>query len=291
MKNKFPVTKICILSCFLFTGICISNVVAARSLTTIIDTNEIRICLAGSTQDFYKKNALAFVDYLNKNFISGELQATFISFEKWNDQFVKNNGKVAKDESYTPAPLASGECDLYPNDLVRVDWRESKMAYVDIFFSRNIILVHKSKINEYKQVSDLAGKTAAVMGGTSFHSWLEEQNETQFKSNPIKIALLPQQDAFKAISSNKYDFAITGADGAFWAINSTAPDAVVAFPVGKSKTIYGWCFRKEDKHLQAVVSDFFIEQRSRLDSQLNTNWKEYYGISLSEFSLFLSSTY
>jgi hypothetical protein len=273
----------------LLAGIGSSPDLAARSLSSIIETSEIRFCLAGSSQEFYQANANAFVAYLNKD-SKRNIQSKYISFEKWNDQFVDDDGEVIRNGAYTPAPLSSGKCDIYPNDLVRLDWRESKMAYVDLFVSRNTIIVHKSRIAEFRQLGDLAGKTAAVMEGTSYHSWLQEQNSGLFKSNPVQLVLLPQKTAIAAISSNKFDFAITGADGAFWSIKNFAPDAAVAFAFGGSGTVSGWCFRRQDTDLQDAVRQFFSEQISRPDSALNANWKQYIGISLSEFGLFVASS-
>jgi membrane-bound lytic murein transglycosylase MltF len=128
------------------------------------------------------------------------------------------------------------------------------------------------------------------MEGTSYHSWLQEQNSELFKSNPVRMVLLPQKTAIAAISSNKFDFAITGADGAFWSIKNFAPDAAVAFAFGGSGTVSGWCFRRQDTDLQDAVRQFFSEQISRPDSALNANWKQYIGISLSEFGLFVASS-
>ena len=171
-----------------------------------------------------------------------------------------------------------------------MDWRESKLAYVDLFHSRNTIIAHKSRIAGFRQLADLAGKTAAVMEGTSYHSWLEEQNKELYLSNPVQIVLLPQKTAIEAVSSDKYDFAITSADGAFWAIKNFAPDAAVAFAFGENRTVFGWCFRKQDTDLQDAVRLFFDQQTSQADSELNANWKKYIGISLSEFELFVATS-
>jgi hypothetical protein len=255
-----------------------------RSLAEIRESKEIRICLAGSSQDFYQKNAMAFVAYLGN-----DIQAKYIRFEKWNDQFLNQEGVVVKEGTYTPEPLASGKCDFYPNDLVRLEWREKKMAYVLLFISRNTIIINKSRVEEFRGLNDLAGKTAAVMEGTSFHNWLEEQNKALFEKDPIKLKFMPQEQAIKAVDSGKVDFAVAGADGALWAVKNFAKNAKVAFPTGEI-TEYGWCFRKEDKDLQEAVHNFFEVQKNSPDSQLNKNWQEYIGLTLGEFILFVTST-
>jgi membrane-bound lytic murein transglycosylase F len=254
-----------------------------RSLEKIRASGEIRICLAGSSQDFYKKNAMAFAAYLGSG-----IHPRFVSFKKWDDQFVNRDGVVVKNGEYTPQPLASGRCDLYPNDLVQLDWRQKKLAFVLLFISRNTIIVNQRRINEFRSIKDLAGKTVAVMQGTSFESWLENKNAEQFRNNPIKFKFMPQKQAIMAVDRGEVDFAISGADGALWAINNFAKKAAVAFPVGAT-TKYGWCTRKADKDLQAAVRNFFDVQRSQLNSQINRNWKKYIGMTLGDFLLFVSS--
>ena len=255
-----------------------------RSLAEIRQTKEIRICLAGSSQDFYQKNALAFVEYLGN-----DIQPNFIRFAKWNDQFVNRDGVVVKADTYTPEPLASGKCDFYPNDLVELEWRAKKLAYVLLFISRNTIIINKNRGGEFRDINDLAGKTAAVMEGTSYQTWLEEQNKSLFKKNPIIFKLMPQEQAIKAVEAGKADFAVAGADGALWATHNFAKKAKVAFPVGEI-TEYGWCFRKEDRDLQKAAYDFFETQRNSPNSQLNKNWRESIGMSLGDFILFVTAS-
>ncbi|WP_162458731.1 substrate-binding periplasmic protein [Desulfosarcina ovata] len=242
----------------------------------------IRICLAGTKQNFYQKNAMAYVDSLGSG-----VKPEFTHFEAWDDQFRNNTGEVLRDEAYTPEPLASGKCDMYPNDLVKVEWREKKLAYVPLYISRNTIIVNKTRKEEFKEIKDLAGKTAAVMKETSYHTWLDDMNRSAFQENPVKIVFLPQKDAILAVDAGKADFSIIGADGALWSIKSFAGNVSVAFPVGEF-TEYGWCFRKADKDLQEAVARFFDQQKKLPDSELNRNWKENTGITLDDFIMFVS---
>jgi membrane-bound lytic murein transglycosylase F len=256
----------------------------ARSLEEIRKTKEIRFCLAGSGKDFYQKNAQAFADYLGNG-----IQPEFIRFEAWNEQFLNRDGVFVEEGEYTPEPLESCRCDLYPNDLVKLEWREKKLAFVSLFLSRNTIIVNRADTRKYLTVKDLAGKTAGVMNGTSFHTWLEDQNKGVLKNNPAKIVFMPQKEAILAVDKGTVDFAISGADGALWAIKNFSTHAKIAFPVGET-TEYGWCFRKEDKDLQSATADFFDSQKNDPDSQLNKNWKEYIGLSIGEFILFVTSS-
>ena len=240
-----------------------------RSLAEIEDSGVIRICLAGSTQDFYKTNAAAFVRYLGSG-VRGE----FIRFSQWNDQFRNRDGLVVHEDAYTPEPMASGRCDLYPNDLVRLAWREKKLDYVVLFVSRNTIIVNKRQKNAIRTMDDLAGRTAAVMEGTSFHTWLEGLNRDRFRDNPMTLVFMPQEAALKAVDAGDVDFGVSGADGALWAVNHVAQNAAVAFPAGPA-TEYGWCVRKGDKKLQEAVRRFFYSAETGPDlgpePELETN--------------------
>jgi membrane-bound lytic murein transglycosylase MltF len=255
-----------------------------RSLVEIQKSGVIRICLAGSSQGFYQTNAMAFARYLGNG-----IQPEFTSFKKWDDQFRSKEGVVVRHGEYTPEPLASGRCDLYPNDLVKLAWRQKKLAYVPLFISRNTIIVNKARRDEFRDLNDLAGRTAAVMKGTSYHTWLEEMNRERFREHPVKLIFKPQKDAILAVNSGAVDFSVIGADGALWAIKNFAGNATVAFPAG-GITEYGWCFRKEDRDLQKAVERFFEQQKRRPDSTMNRNWKNSIGFTLADFILFVTST-
>lgn len=258
-------------------------VASARSLAEIKKSKELRICLAGSKQDFYLKNALALVEFLGEG-----IEANLFHFDNWNDQFVNQDGVVVRDAEYTPEPLASGRCDLYPNDLVRLQWREKKMAFIPLYISKNTIIVNRDNRQKFHKLDDISGKKAAIMQGTSFHTWLEQQNEGIFKNSPVTIIFMHQEEAIKAAESGAVDFAISGADGALWAAKKFAPQVAVAFSVGEI-TEYGWCVAKKDTDLQQEVLRFFDRERSSPGSQLNAIWKETIGMTLGEYVLYVSS--
>jgi ABC-type amino acid transport substrate-binding protein len=255
-----------------------------RSLADIRKSGVIRICIAGSGHDFYRINAMAFVSYLGN-----DIQPIITRFERWDDQFQNSEGVVIRNGEYTPEPLASGSCDLYPNDLVKLEWREKKLAYVLLFISRNTIIVSKARGAELKVIDDLAGRTAAVMKGTSYHTWLEEMNRGRFRDNPVKLVFMPQREAILAVEAGEADFSVAGADGALWAVKNFASNASVAFPAG-GITEYGWCFRKEDRELQRAARRFFDQQKQNPDSAMNRNWKKKIGLTLDDFILFVTST-
>ena len=93
----------------------------ARTLREIEQTGSLRLCLAGSSAEFYRTNGEALARYLG---VTAEIQY----FKDWNAQFEDRDGKVVKEASYIARRLADGSCDVFPNDLHLLDWRQTKMA-------------------------------------------------------------------------------------------------------------------------------------------------------------------
>ena len=94
----------------------------ARSLEEIRESNELRICVAGSSHELYKEMALSFADYIG-------IPAKVIRLDSWDRQFHNEKGVTVEEDMYTPALMASGECDLYPNDMVKNEWRFEKVGF------------------------------------------------------------------------------------------------------------------------------------------------------------------
>lgn len=270
------------------------NVSHARSLEEIRKTKEIRICISYPYQPFVKlespedcredckfsgifyEESLAFVKSLGT-----DIQPEFVRVD-WDEQFFSKEGKTVLDDSYTPELLASGKCDVYPNNLTKTDWRLKKMDIVTLYPSRMMVIVNKSLKNKIKTPADLAGRTALIEKNTSYQTWIAEQNKTTYTTNPVKIEFMLEAPARKAVNSGRDAFLLTDADVAIWATRNDIKNCVVVFPVGPADEI-GWAFRKEDKDLQAAAQKFFDAQRGNPDSVLNTIWKNYFGRSLTEF--------
>jgi ABC-type amino acid transport substrate-binding protein len=200
----------------------------------------------------------------------------------WDEQFFNQQGHTDREASYTPALLAAGTCDLYPSNLTMTAWRLKKLDFVPLFQSRMMVVVHTARQKQFNGPADLAGKTAAVQKDTSFHTWLQAQNEAAYAANPVHIQLFGPGASLTAVDAGAVDFTITDADTAIWSTRYQFKNAVVAFPVGPPDEI-GWAFRKQDQDLQAAVAQFFARQKASPTSTLNRIWENHFGLTLNKF--------
>ena len=190
------------------------HVIQARPFAEIQQTGELRVCLApvhpaivnvepadcrsdcrfsGAAYD----TALAFVATLK-----GDIKPTFRRVD-WDEQFFDENQLTVQEASYTPALLASGDCDLYPSHLTVTDWRLKKLVIVPLFQSRMMVIVNKARREQFQTPADLAGKTTAVTKDTSFHSWLQAQNQGPFADNPVQITLVGMGESLSAVDAGR----------------------------------------------------------------------------------------
>jgi membrane-bound lytic murein transglycosylase MltF len=263
----------------LFSGLFAPGRAWPRSLAEIRKTNELRICVAGSSYELYTAMALAFAEHLG---VSPRVKR----LDSWDQQFQNDKGVTDKEAAYTPALMDSGDCDCYPNDVVKNDWRLKKLDFVILFRTRMVVVVNKDNQSAYKSVAGLAGKNAAIQKGTSYHSWLENQNAGPLASSPIQIQFMTTDESMQAVDAKSADFTIIGADGALNWTRNRVKNVVVAFPVGDT-TELGWAFRKKDRDLQEAVRRFFDSQAA-VGSRFDDIWKEKVGIPLSEFNVFIT---
>lgn len=251
-----------------------------RTLEEIRKTDELRICVAGSSYELYTAMALAFAEHLG---VSPRVK----QLDSWDQQFQNDKGVTDKDAAYTPYLMDSGECDCYPNDVVKNEWRLKKLDFVILFRTRMVVVVHKDNQPGYTEVAALAGKKAAIQKWTSYHSWLEAQNARARLSSPVRIQFMTTNESMQAVDAKSVDFTIIGADGALNWTRNRVKNLVVAFPIGDTTEV-GWAFRKRDKDLQEAVRRFFDAQAA-VGSRFDDIWKEKVGISLSEFNVFISA--
>ncbi|MBI5591558.1 MAG: transporter substrate-binding domain-containing protein [Deltaproteobacteria bacterium] len=287
MKSSSVVLAVLILAFFPISA------AQARSLEEINRTGEIRIgispihpsvCRAAPqgcrtdcqiTGPAYEI-ALAFAATLGPN-----IKPRFLRID-WDEQFFNKDGKTIREDAYTPELLGSGRVDLYPNNLSVNEWRRKKMDIVTLFPSRRMVIVNRSRKEAIKMPSDLAGKVAATEKDTSYHTWLQEQNQGAFASHPIVIRLMGTDECLKAVEKGEVDFTMIDSDAAIWAVRQEYKNLDMAFPVGTTDE-NGWGLRKQDKDLQETVRRFFREQRADDQSALNLIWRKYYGMSLTQF--------
>ncbi|MBK6639455.1 MAG: transporter substrate-binding domain-containing protein [Rhodocyclaceae bacterium] len=270
-----------------------ANLAQARSLAQIEQSKELRICIATihpsaatvrtpgvPRQVRVFRSGLRTVPGLRQ--IPGNgIRPKFLRVD-WDQHFFNKEGKTVREGSYTPELLASAKCDLYPGNLTKNEWRLKKLDFVTVFPSRLMVIVSSAMKGKLKAPPDRAGKTAAVEKDTSFHTWLQVQNQTTYANNPVKLELLGTTDSLLAVEAGKVDFTIADSDIAIWAVRHELKSATTAFPVGATDEL-GWGFRKDDKDLQAAAQKFIDDQRRNPDSELNSIWKKHFGRTLTEF--------
>lgn len=91
----------------------------------------------------------------------------------------------------------------------------------------------------------------------------------------------------QAVDRKAVDFTMIGADGAYHYTRTKVKNSVVAFAVGPVSEV-GWAFRKEDVDLQEAAKTLFESQR-KVGSQFDAIWQEVFGITLSDFTLFMTT--
>lgn len=154
----------------------------ARTLAEIRATNQLRICVAGSSAPFYRANAEYFAQFLAVTPVATQLP-------DWDQQFQDASGAVVKEGRYEAHLLATGKCDVFPNDLHMTDWRRTKMLLVPNYTTRKMIVAHRSMRQRIKHVADLAGHSAAVQKGTAYDTWIDQQNKSAYSGNPVVIGI------------------------------------------------------------------------------------------------------
>ncbi len=278
---------------------CCAPLAQARSLSEIRKTKEIRACVVPLHPAFLsptvadcKKNCsyegpvIDDVENFAKSIGKG-IKVKYVGFE-WDEQFYNKEGKTVREDVYVPEGLASGKCDFYPSNLTKNEWRLKKMDFVILFTSRMLVIVNKGKKQQFKVTADLGGKTALTQKDTSFDTWLQSENKSTYKSNPMKIVYAETDESLKQIDEGKADFTIMDSDMALWATKRQTKNSTIAFAVGDKDEI-GWAFRKEDKDLQAAVQTYFDKERASKDSGLNKIYKKWFGMSFGDFISLVSA--
>ncbi|MBK8324442.1 MAG: response regulator [Betaproteobacteria bacterium] len=261
-------------------GLLPAGISAARSLEQIRASGELRICVAGSSAPFYQRNAEAFARHLG---VAPKVRG----LPAWDDQFRAADGTVERDASYAPALLAVGACDLYPNDLHIVPWRESKMDLVPLYRARKVVVANRALQSAIVSPADLAGRRAAVQKGTAYDSWIAQQNATALARNPVAVTHVPTAEAFVRVAQGQADFTVVGSESAFRWVRGDLDKLAILFAVDEPVRV-GWAVPTGEEALKQAVADYFTASR-RVGSELDESWHAYYAVSLMEYQLFESS--
>jgi membrane-bound lytic murein transglycosylase F len=280
--------------------VCGADLALARGLEQILQTGELRACIAPVTPSYatfedeqcredcrvsgpVPRVVRAFVDSLGQ-----KVRPVFHRLE-WDQQFHNSSGVTVLEGEYTPHHLQSEHCDIYPSHLTKNAWRQKKMDFVVLFPNRMMVITLKKRLSEFQSEADLAGKNIAVAQHTSLHGWAREQNRTVYRDDPMILVLIPHGQELPTVAAGNADFTVLDAEVSLWESTQRYTQMGVALPVGEIDEI-GWGLRKQDQDLRRAVQDFFNAQIADETSTLNKVWKEEYGLSLGQFHLLIQAT-
>ncbi len=250
--------------------------VQARTLSDIEQSGVLRLCVAGSSAAFYRSNGEALAKAMG-------LKPEVTELKEWDIQFQNDQGVVVKEATYVARLLASGDCDVFPNDLHVLDWRATKMDLVPLYTSRKVVVANRRQ-TDLASVDDLKGHTAAVQKQTSYDTWLLEQNKTRFGSAPIAIRYMPTAEAIAVVASEAADFTVIAAESAFKWVRADLDHLDILFAVDKPVAV-AWGIHPQATGLRARLEQYF-KKSARLGSELDRSWSKQYGISFMEYQLF-----
>lgn len=265
----------------LLSALPLATTAQARTLADIRASNQLRVCVAGSSAPFYRENAEAFARSLG-------VPAVVFTLKSWDEQFFNREGKLERDQRYVARLLENGECDLFPNDLHLLDWRLTKMDLVPYYTVRKMVVAHQRLRPLVKTPADLAGLRATVQKGTSYDGWLEQQNKTTYQARPVVVEHFPTAESVQRVSRGLADFTVTGSEGAFKWIRSGEYDNLdLLFPVDDIVSV-GWGIAPSAADLREALLRYF-DDSLRVGSELDRSWQRYYGISRTEYRFFEQS--
>ena len=251
-----------------------------RSLADIQRSGEMRICVAGSSADFYRTNGEEFARALG-------VRTKTTVLAGWDQQFQNDQGVTVIDGTYEPALLASGQCDLYPNDLHMTPWRKKKMGLVPYFMTRSVVVARPDLRSTLQHPEDLGGHVAAVQAGTAYETWLQELNTSLPKERAVVIQTAPTAQSIRRVAERKADFSVIAAESSFRWVRDDPQNLDLLFTVGETTEV-GWGTSLDAVDLRDALAQYFATSR-RIGSRLDLSWRKNYGVSLVEYQLFSAS--
>lgn len=252
----------------------------SRTLADIRREGELRICVAGSSADYYQSNGEDFARVLG-------VRAKTQVLPSWDHQFQNAQGVTVQDGTYEAALLASGRCDLYPNDLHMTAWRLQKMTLVPYFMTRTVVIARPQLRGVLRRPEDLAGRTASVQAGTAYETWLRSLNTTALKERPVVILTAPTAQSMRRVAERRADFTVIAAESAFKWVRDDLDNLDLLFATGDATDV-GWGIGQNATGLAEALAQYFTDSR-RVGSRLDLSWRKQYGISLVEYQLYSAS--
>lgn len=254
----------------------------ARPLADIKKSGTIRLCFVrwssaadGSDQrngpDY--EVAVAFAKEIGVTVEAKELRG----FELFADA----SGEIDK-SSAEPTRLADGTCDFYAANITINDWRLRKVDIVPVYPGKTMIMVRSTDKDRFRSLADLGGKTTIYRKGTTYQTWVEEQNRSILKETPIVSKVVSVAVPVRHLLEQEVDFMMYDTLIALYLIGHTKDRVKMAFPVGPNELL-GWGFRKSDKTLSDAVTQFLQRQRTSPDSDMNRIFKEYFQVAVRDY--------
>ena len=270
---------------------------AARSIADILKTRELRVCIAftsaasgkaeppGCRADCVMSGDVPDLATAFAASLGPQIKPKLLNIG-WEEQFQNRDGKVIREDVYTPELLASEACDFYATGFLKNEWRSKKLDFVTLNLSRFVVLVNNANKSQIKNAADLAGKRAATYKETAYEAWVSAQNQTVYKDAPIELEFVADDDGIiKAVDAGTVDFGIMVTDVALPLLREYS-NVVGAFGVG-SVAEMAWAFRKQDQDLQAVAQRFIRMQRKDAGSLMNRQFRSAYGKTVTEYDDFV----
>ena len=271
----------------------------ARSLGEIQKTNELRACIAFVSPPMGRAEPAGCRDKCDS--VTGDVPDLVTAFAQslgdgirpkwisigWEEQFTDQDGKLRKDDAYTPQLLASETCDFYAGGFVKTAWRSKKLDFVIHNPTRVTVVVSKARRDAFRSPADLGGKKMATYRQTVYETWALDQNQSAYKERPIQLQYVSDEgESLKSVEEGNADFTLLLVDSALPMLQQS-PNTVVAFGVG-SVMDWGWSFRKEDKDLQDAAQRFIAAQRAAKESLMNRQFQGTVGMSVDEYTRYVN---
>lgn len=263
--------------------LCLSQVASGepRKHAEIIKSKELRICYVpwmgeDSLPDYQSPYLEMAIVYAQKNQLTPKVEKIL-----WDDQFKNQKGEIFQGKSYTPAVFDSKKCDLLASSISPLDWRNKLMDMNWIYISSLMVVVRKENKKKFKNLNDLKNKTVAVVPNTTFHEWIMDFQKTLSEAEKMKILEVIPGGTTSYVVKRKADFVILSSHQAMYSKLHLSPELSIAFTVG-TPSESGWGFPKGSE-LKSETIKFFEEARNSANSEVNSIYKKYFGLTLNEY--------
>ena len=149
-----------------------------------------------------------------------------------------------------------------------------------VYSERNVVIVLQKNKDLFINVDDLSEKNTFVVPNTSYHDWLLNFNLEH--SQKIKINAVPAGGTLHYLLNGEADFVILSSAIVIYSKFHLNKKIEIAFPISPQNPS-GWGFAKGDPGLLNLSKKFIEKQSNQKNSELNTIFKKYFGLTLKEF--------